>query len=248
MKNFDGLISILREFEKKYEAHHHLLPTPDRRMQYSEAIAMYFEPCAAKILAGHFLVTNSEGEKSVVRIIQPTAIELYYHEEGEGRFKDPIMYHTNDRKVWSKENYFKDRGIESLPYFPIGSLNPHTSGIDVTFENAREHYRASFLIREYVVTYEGGKQIKVVNSTEIYDDMLLNGITLDNADWVEWCDGEPIHQDQIERRWRKNVADYTEVSLGKWEKNNLVEGKDSFTLGGIKYVKCPFKWQFRVKK
>ena len=248
MKNFEGLVSILREFEKKYEAHHHLLPTPDRRMQYSEAIAMYFEPCAAKILAGHFLVTNTEGEKSVVRIIQPTAIELYYHEEGEGRFKDPIMYHTNDRKVSYNKDYFDARGIEGLPYYPIGSLNPHTSGIDVTFENAKEHYRASFLIREYTVKYEGGVEQFVKNSTDIYDDLLLNGIPIDDADWVEWCEGEPIHHDQIERRWRRNVADYTEVSPGKWEKNDLVEGRDCFTLGGIKYVKCPFNWQFRGKQ
>ena len=245
MKNSKGLISILREFEKKYETHHHLLPPPDRRMQYSEAIAMYFEPCAAKILAGHFLVTNTEGEKPVVRIIQPTAIELYYHEEGEGRFKDPIMYHTNDRKVWSKENYFKDRGIESLPYYPIGSLNPHTSGIDITFENAKERYRASFLIREYVITYEGGKQVKVVNSTEIYDDMLLNGITLDNADWVEWGDG--TEEVEVERKWRRNVPMYRQV-LGKpdrWESDP--DGMDTFSTPKGRVAKCPFNWKFRTK-
>ena len=245
MKNSKGLISILREFEKKYEAHHHLLPPPDCRMQYSEAIAMYFEPCAAKILAGHFLVTNTEGEKPVVRIIQPTAIELYYHEEGEGRFKDPIMYHTNDRKVWSKEKYFKDRGIEGLPYYPIGSLNPHTSGIDITFENAKERYRASFLIREYVITYEGGKQVKVVNSTEIYDDMLLNGITLDNADWVEWCDG--AKEVELERKWRRNVPMYRQV-LGdpnRWEPDP--DGMDTFSTPKGRVAKCPFNWQFRIK-
>ena len=135
MKNFDGLISILREFENKYEAHHHLLPTPDRRMQYSEAIAMYFEPCAAKILAGHFLVTNSEGEKSVVRIIQPTAIELYYHEEYDDGIKDTKMYHTNDNLPKSYWDRIKKYSPEQLtlfyrsiienngyPYFKIGSL------------------------------------------------------------------------------------------------------------------------------
>ena len=246
MKNFDGFISILREFEKKYDAHHFLLPQPDRRMQYSEAIAMYFEPCAAKILAGHFLVTNTEGEKPIVRIIQPTAIELYYHEEGEGRFKDPIMYHTNDRKVWSKENYFKDRGIEGLPYYPIGSLNPHTSGIDVTFENAKEHYRASFLIREYYVTYEVGKEpIKVVNSTEIYDDMLLNGITLDNADWVEWCDG--TEDVEVIRKWRRNVPMYRQVQgePDRWEPDP--DGMNTFSTPKGLVAKCPFNWQFRIK-
>ena len=246
MKNYDGFISILREFEKKYDAHHFLLPPPDRRLQYSEAIAIYFEPCAAKILAGHFLVTNTEDEKPVVRIIQPTAIELYYHEEGEGRFKDPIMYHTNDRKVWSKENYFNDRGIEGLPYYPIGSLNPHTSGIDVTFENAKEHYRASFLIREYYVTYEVGKEpIRVVNSTEIYDDMLLNGITLDNADWVEWCDG--TEDVEVIRKWRRNVPMYRQVQgePDRWEPDP--DGMNTFSAPKGRVAKCPFNWQFRIK-
>ena len=82
-----------------------------------------------------------------------------------------------------------------------GGLVPVSSLLG--FENAKERYRASFLIREYVVTYEGGKKVKVVNSIEIYDDMLLNGITLDDADWVEWCDG--TEEVKVERKWRRNV-------------------------------------------
>ena len=104
MKNYNGLISILKLFESRWKMEQRFFPKGDRRMQFAEAIAICFEPCAEKILSGHFKVTNNEAGKPVVRTIQPTAIELYYHEEGEGRFKDPIMYHTNDRKVWIKEN------------------------------------------------------------------------------------------------------------------------------------------------
>ena len=246
MKNYNGLISILKLFESRWEMEKRFFPKGDMRMQFSEAIAMCFEPCAEKILAGHFMVTNNEGGEPVVRTIQPTAIELYYHEEGEGRFKDPIMYHTNDRKIWSKENYFKDRGIEGLPYYPIGSLNPHTSGIDITFENAKECYRASFLIREYMITYENGTTKKIVNSTEIYDDMLLNGITLDKADWIEWCDGPK--KVKIDRAWRRNVPDYRPKpdEPGKWEPNP--NGEDTFSTPKGRVAKCPFNWQFRIKK
>ena len=214
-------------------------------MQFSEAIAFCFEPCAERILAGHFRVSNTEGEKTLARIIKPIAIELYFHEEGEGRFKDPIMYHTNDRKVWNKASYFKDRGIEELPYYPIGSLNPHTSGIDVTFENAKERYRASFLIREYKVTYENGKEAIVKNSTDIYDDMLLNGIPLDNADWVEWCDG--VGKVEIDRGWRRNVPDFIPKrdEPGKWEPNS--DDYDSFATAKGRFLKCQFNWQFRAK-
>ncbi len=245
MKNHSGLVSILEEFEKNWQREHDFFPPGHLRMQFAEAIAMCFEPCAKKILAGHFRVINNEAEKPVVRIIQPTAIELYYHEEGEGRFKDPIMYHTNDRKVWGKENYFEDRGIDGLPYYPIGNLNPHTSGIDITFENAKERYRASFLMREYKVTYEGGKTVRVVNSTEIYDDMLLNGITLDNADWVEWCDGSD--EVEVERKWRRNVPMYRPVQgdPGRWEPDPA--GTDTFYTPKGRVAKCPFNWQFRIK-
>lgn len=245
MKNYDGLISILKQFEDQWDIHHNQFPPGDRRMQFSEAIAMCFEPCAEKILAGHFMVKSQEGNRPAIRIIQPTAIELYYHEEGEGRFKDPIMYHTNDRKVWSKENYFKDRGIEGLPYYPIGSLNPHTSGIDITFESAKKRYRASFLIREYKVTYEGGKTVMVVNSTEIYDDMLLNGIMLDTADWIEWHEG--TEEVEVVRNWRRNVPKYRQVEgePNRWEPDP--DGMDTFSTSKGRVAKCPFNWQFRIK-
>lgn len=245
MENYKGLVSILEVFERNWQRKRDFFPPGHLRMQFAEAIAMCFEPCAEKILAGHFKVANNEDGNPVVRTIQPIAIELYYHEEGEGRFKDPIMYHTNDRKVWSKEKYFKDRGIDGLPYYPIGSLNPHTSGIDITFESAKERYRASFLIREYMVTYENGTTKKIVNSTEIYDDMLLNGITLDKADWIEWCDGDELVE--IDRKWRRNVPKYRPVQgdPGRWEPDP--DGMDTFSTPKGRVAKCPFNWQFRTK-
>lgn len=39
---------------------------------------------------------------------------------------------------------------KDVPYFPVvGTFYPHESGVDVTFENKDEQYRASFLIRAY---------------------------------------------------------------------------------------------------
>ena len=78
--------------------------------------------------------------------------------------------------------------------------------------------------------------------------MLIKGLQLEEADWVEWHDGEKVEEDRIERCWRRNVSDYVEVSLGNWRKNTDIEGKEHFTISGVKYVKCPFKWQFKVKK
>ena len=246
MEGFSKLKAHLDTFQKnRQEAK---LSSPSKREDYAKVIEKCFLESAQGILAGYFIVFSKEGGKTVVREIHPTAIELYYHEEGAGRFKDPIMYHTNDRKRADHPDFFEKRGIDSIPYFPVGSVNPHTSGIDITFENPKHEYRASFLIREYKVKYESGKELLVRNSTEIYDDMLIKGLQLEEADWVEWHDGEKVEEDRIERCWRRNVSDYVEVSLGNWRKNTDIEEKEHFTISGVKYVKCPFKWQFKVKK
>lgn len=231
------LISHLQLFDSERKKGFDVVPS--QRKEYSDAIAKCFIPCAQHILAGCFKVYNGNAK----RVIHPIAIELYYHEEGADGFKDPIMYHTQDRKT----EYLNSRGITALPYFPIGSMNPHTSGIDITFENPSAQYRASFLIREYDLVCDNGVPKTIKNSTDIYDDLLINGITLDNADWVEWCDGEALPVNRIDRKWRRNVADYV-VSGGVWTKNDNVDGSESFSIGGIRYVKCPFNWQFRIKK
>lgn len=236
MKEKEILISHLLLFEEKRKKGFDVAPS--QRQEYAEAIAKCFMPCAQHILAGCFKVYNGYTN----RIVRPTAIELYYHEEGAGGFKDPIMYHTQDRKA----QYLTSRGITMLPYFPVGSINPHTSGIDITFENPLAQYRASFLIREYELFCDDGSPIQVKNSTDIYDDMLINGITLDDADWIEWCEGKVLPVDMIERKWRRNVAEYVECG-GVWKKNDSVADRDSFSISGARYVKCPFNWQFRIK-
>lgn len=252
MKGLDSLNDHLALFDKNRNENKAAF-TGDRK-EYAEKIAKWFKPCAQWILAGHFEVKNTFN--MAVREIYPTAIELYYHEEVSEGFKDPIMYHTDDRKRQDHlrnpqhPDYFEDRGIISLPYFPFGSLNPHASGIDITFENSEEKYRASFLIREYKVKYAGKKEDKpVVNSTEIYDDMLIYGIPQNNCDWLNWVDGKQLEEHEIETRGRRNVAEYVtdDKVPGLWNKNTAIEGKESFTVGKNKFVKCPFQWQFRRK-
>ena len=182
MMNIASLIKHLQLFEDNRKKSVSSFPSPEKRVDYADAIAKCFIPCAKRILAGHFEVKNNVDGANITREIYPTVIELYYHEENDGGFQDPIMYHTDYRKrselKAKRETYFTLTGLDSLPYYPIGSLNPHTSGIDVTFENSEKHYRASFLIREYKVIYENKKERTVENSTEIYDDLLLKPWTM----------------------------------------------------------------------
>ena len=138
-------------------------------------------------------------------------IEFYYHEEEEDGLKDPIMYHTNDHE--GKE----------IPYFEIGRLNLHISGIDVTFENEEKKYRASFLIRGlHVENYDKpynpcSTQIENYDpcSTHIYDEMLYMGVPLGKPIEIEWVTKDLPPKDSFklsEGEWRKNVAEYEIVN------------------------------------
>lgn len=241
------LIKHLRLFEENRKD---INDSPSDRGKYAKAIAENCAiPCAQWILAGHFRVTYKNDQKEeIARLIVPTAIELYYHEEDEGRFKDPIMYHSNDGMLAKRGPYMKKRRMTEIPFFPIGSLNPHPSGIDITFENKAERYRASFLIREYKFI-EGEVEELIENSTDLYDDLLLEGICHDNHH-IEWCDGKELDPKEIVRSWRKNVADYDFVESNNplsWKKKEGVRGEEgTFTSGKYTFVRCPFNWQFRL--
>ena len=86
-------------------------------------LACEFEKIArSAIYGGHFRVNDDFD-------IYIREIEFYFHSENESEssIHDWAMYH---------------RGT-NVDYFPVGSLHPHRSGIDVTFER-RGSYRASY--------------------------------------------------------------------------------------------------------
>lgn len=88
------------------------------------------------IYGGYFRVRNEYA-------IFISKVEFYYHEEKEvqgDRITDEIVYHRDGRFI-----------KREVPYFPIMTLHSHWSGFDITFEKEAGHYRASALIRQYVV-------------------------------------------------------------------------------------------------
>lgn len=99
---------------------------------------------------GHFLISGSDNKKFRIYI---HSVEFYYHEElGDNKSMDEtsrvcdwVMYHRNPLTGNKKEA------------FKTGTLHPHDSGIDITFEDQNEdpkliRYRASALIRSFQVT------------------------------------------------------------------------------------------------
>lgn len=255
MKNFAAFITHLKSFEQERQKRLKGPYKSEIRDEYAKVIAECFLPCAQSLLAGHFRLVYIIDGKKHVREIYPTVLELYYHEEGNGNFKDPIMYHTNDRKYYEfykdqyeelkdrkdRQSYFDKRGIDALPYYPIGALNPHPSGLDITFENPDKGYRASCLIRQYSVSFDGRDLIKIENSTDLYDDMLFNGIGLDNANWIEWVDGA-LSSISVTQSERKNVSAYEKYNESPelWRKVVIGHKADNKPI----FAKCTFGWQF----
>ena len=208
------------------------------------SLSLQFETIAKDVLLGGYFKING------MRRIYPLEIEFYYHEEGEDGLKDPVMYHTADHEKVAPE------------YFPLGALNCHLSGIDVTFENKEKQYRASFLIRKYrVCEYESGEWVEKKEcekrSTYIYEDMFMN-IPLSDGINVKWVDVKPINPaEDIYSKPRINVAEYERDNNGKFRKveisgddyNKLSkdEKDDYFSYSGKRLKMCKRMWNYYKK-
>jgi len=134
-------------------------------------LACEFEKIArSAIYGGHFRVNDDFD-------IYIREIEFYFHSENESEssIHDWAMYH---------------RGT-NVDYFPVGSLHPHRSGIDVTFER-RGSYRASFLIREYQI----GEDI-IKSPSYLCEDLIgYTGCILGDGPRILWRD-DPYDESMI---------------------------------------------------
>lgn len=134
-------------------------------------LACEFEKIArSAIYGGHFRVNDDFD-------IYIREIEFYFHSENESEssIHDWAMYH---------------RGT-NVDYFPVGSLHPHRSGIDVTFER-RGSYRASFLIREYQI----GEDI-IKSPSYLREDLIgYTGCILGDGPRILWRD-DPYDESMI---------------------------------------------------
>ncbi len=208
-------------------------------------LAVQFMNVAENVLLGACFEVNG------VRRIYPLEIEFYYHEEGDDGLKDPVMYHTNDH-----EN-------KQLDYYPLGSLNCHVSGIDITFENEEKHYRASMLVRKYkVCDYDGGEWVAKekkeceVRSTYIYEDMFMN-IPLSDGITINWRSFKSADSlESICVKPRINVAEYKKDKNGKYQKVEIPKDeynkfsddkkKEYFMYSGKILKKCNRMWNYSV--
>lgn len=146
-------------------------------------LACEFEKIArSAIYGGHFRVNDDFD-------IYFREIEFYFHSENESEssIHDWAMYH---------------RGT-NVDYFPVGSLHPHRSGIDVTFER-RGSYRASFLIREYQI----GEDI-IKSPSYLCEDLIgYTGCILGDGPCILWIDNPYDDSMGVQKGTRINVRAY----------------------------------------
>lgn len=155
-----------------------------------DKLTMQFENIAQIVFNGRFIV-NGEYE------IYPIEIEFYFHDEENGRIIEPQMYHVKD-----------------VPYFPIGSLYPNRSGIDMTFEREKK-YRASFLIRGYTYkslleeeTYTNRdlpKNPKAFKPQYLWEDLFGNASVFGKGLSIIWADNDDFKDVRIEYSARINI-------------------------------------------
>lgn len=150
-------------------------------------------------------------------------VEFYYHEE-DGGMKDPIMYHVNEKAPNDKRDYYK-----------IGTFNFHVSGIDITFENENEKFRASALIRGFSVDDPNSKNYE--NRPTYLYELFNNSITpFENCTCIKWEEEDIKAKGKIMQTFRKNVPLYRL----KTDKTKIILRPDYVNDGRNLYEPIPF--------
>lgn len=144
-------------------------------------------------------------------------MEFYFHSE------------RNEQELWKKDFCMYHRGTkEEVPYFPVGSICPHNSGVDVSFENPFEEYRASFLVRGHRYedgkeTYETGKPTYLRENMFGYSNCISGGLN------IRWIDDRSCPQNEL--------TDDTRVNVSKYDENGKsIKGENDLR-----------RWRFRIK-
>lgn len=150
------------------------------------SIQAMFSEIASIVLSGGYYQVNESSR------IYPMDIEFYLYGEREGDpdwMKDANMYHKG----------------RDVPYFPVvGTFYPHQSGVDVTFENKDEQYRASFLIR----AYKYDKKAPVVSKPRfLWEDLFGYESFLGDGLKIKWVDASDDVEVIIETDVRYHLKD-----------------------------------------
>ena len=158
-----------------------------RELAEDKLTERFAEIAKAAIYGGYFRVNNDFD----IHIVE---VEFYFHSEDDdiSSIHDWAMYH---------------RG-RNVDYFPTGSLHPHNSGVDVTFEKEGE-YRASFLIRQYEINGRIYTQ-----PSYLREDLIgYTGCVLGDGPTIEWINIETLDSKNY------SVNESPRINLGAYDEN-----------------------------
>lgn len=215
----------------------------ESRRKKCEDLEKSFEELAKYLLyGGHFHCSDRYD-------LYITSVEFYYHEEigdNNKRIVDPIMYHRNVK------------GKNAVPYLKVGTIYPHWSGVDITFEDEKSLYRASALIRSYrIVKLKPEKESDL--STYVYD-YLFDGLSVDKTETtINWVDDNVILSNcKVNAYKRKNVNlfkynyEKTEDEPSSKHDNEFIKIKNKQDSRRWRFVKegsdFDNEYEFKIKK
>ena len=156
------------------------------RQASEETIQGMLFDIAKVVLSGGYFEVNGD------TTIYPMDIEFYLYDE-----KDPSRKWMRDANMYHKG--------PKVRYFPvIGTFYPHESGVDVTFENPDEGYRASFLIRAY--KYEENGEI-VRTPRYLWEDLFGYGSFFGDGLHIKWIDSPDDAKVDIKPDYRHHLND-----------------------------------------
>jgi hypothetical protein len=186
-----------------------------------------FMELAKYFLYGGYIHIQSEiNGKKIERLLYIREVEFYFYDETEKNKCSSKVYHRNGKYTNIPQN-------ERLPigkythYFIPGTIYPHASGIDITFENKDEKYRASALIRAFSIIEDGREELiylknnKSVSvdprSTYVYEYLFEGFSIFSNTHYsIEWVDNWNMAPDTLIKKERINFDDKDNEAPKKW--------------------------------
>ena len=215
------------KLSEKFEVFENANRTKDTLPDLFKEIAESF------ICEGYFLVNDT-------RRVYICDVEFYYHEEKEGGINDYIMYHRNGQ----------DKKNPTPKYFKVGQLNAHQSGVDITFENESQKYRAGMLVRgfkivdQYPEKYDDTSAAKYDSRSTYFYEALLNHGNIEEGLKIKWITENNDYKLAVPV-FRHNVAEYDENQ--KKIEHSGINSEENKKCKGTKSKQCMRPWRFKIK-
>lgn len=189
--------------------------TTEEKQKVSGQFESPMETLAHYLFFGGYLqIQSSHDDERITKRLYLSKVEFYLHECADsGIIKDFGMYHIPELAK-NREKGTENYKFYSTP-FPLGALHSHGSGIDITFDDEKDQFRASALIRGYTVDEKYDE-----HSTFVYDQLLMGASILGEGLSIKWVEhvARPIRRIGNGSRARlneKEIVDFQQKDTGR---------------------------------